>query len=351
MPRSSPELARLRPDRDLTDEEFMLQYADYWKLRRDASARRPMMPALGVGAGGITTLALMAVTLPSLLGGRSASPHVDSVTLRADVSQPSVDHLVQRVPSLAHVVKTPRAPARPAPRAAAKPASSHVSAPTPAPVHHTAPDTQKPATVTHRPAVHKVHTASVQHAHPAKHTPVTHAPATAHSATAVHHAASDTPKHTAASPAGGYVNPLAHASLTPERVDQGVDYSGSGTLTALGAGTVTYVATSGTGWPGAFIEYRLSSGPDAGRYVYYAEEISPASGLHVGQNVSPGQAIATVSGGIEIGWGAGIGTETYARSIGEWSSSMDSSDAPTAAGKSFSALIASLGGPPGIVRG
>ena len=84
---------------------------------------------------------------------------------------------------------------------------------------------------------------------------------------------------------GQYVNPLAGASVTPERIDQGVDYAGSGPLGAIGDGKITYVGTSGTGWPGAFVEYQLTDGPDAGRYVYYAEGISPAAGLHVGQTV------------------------------------------------------------------
>jgi hypothetical protein len=57
----------------------------------------------------------------------------------------------------------------------------------------------------------------------------------------------------------GYVNPLAGAVLTPKRIDQGVDYAGSGTLTAIGDATITVLATSDTGWPGAFIEYQLLS--------------------------------------------------------------------------------------------
>ncbi len=149
----------------------------------------------------------------------------------------------------------------------------------------------------------------------------------------------------------GYADPLAHASVTPERIDQGVDYGGSGPLAAIGAGRVTYVGTSNTGWPGAFIEFRLSNGPDAGRYVYYAEGIVPAQGLHVGQRISAGQVIATMTSGIEVGWGAGIGTESYAMKAGQWRSGMDAGNVATASGKSFSALIASLGGPPGKVEG
>jgi hypothetical protein len=144
---------------------------------------------------------------------------------------------------------------------------------------------------------------------------------------------------------GAYVNPLARASVTPERIDQGVDYSGSGTLSALGAGRV--IATSGGGWPGNFIEYRLASGAYAGRYVYYAEGVAPVSGLHDGQYVQPGQPIATMSGGIEIGWGSGVGTQPLAQAPGQPSNG----SIATPAGRSFSALIASLGGPPGKVEG
>ena len=105
----------------------------------------------------------------------------------------------------------------------------------------------------------------------------------------------------------GYVNPLAAARVMPERIDQGVDYAGSGTLAAIGAGTITGVVTDSTGWPGAFIEYKLLGGVDAGCYVYYAEGVTPVSGLRVGESVHAGQAIATLiphwSTGIEVGWG------------------------------------------------
>jgi hypothetical protein len=150
---------------------------------------------------------------------------------------------------------------------------------------------------------------------------------------------------------GHYVNPLANANLTPERIDQGVDYSGSGTLAAIGNGKVTYVGTSGTGWPGAFIEYQLTDGADAGRYVYYAESVSPAGGLHVGQTVRAGQPIAQVHGGIEIGWGSGVGTQPAAQADGQWGGGSDSNNKATADGKSFSALIAQLGGTPGKIEG
>jgi hypothetical protein len=143
--------------------------------------------------------------------------------------------------------------------------------------------------------------------------------------------------------------------VTPERIDQGVDYAGSGTLGAIGAATVTHVATSGTGWPGSFVEYRLLDGPDAGCYVYYAEGVNPAAHLHVGQVVAAGQPIATIiagwATGIEIGWGAGISTVTFAAKHHQWNASSDEGSVASAAGKSFSTLIASLGGPPGKDEG
>ncbi len=153
----------------------------------------------------------------------------------------------------------------------------------------------------------------------------------------------------------GYVNPLASAHVTPERIDQGVDYAGSGNLQAIGAATVTHVATTATGWPGAFIEYRLLDGPSSGCYVYYAEGVNPAAHLHVGQRVSAGQPIASIipgwATGIELGWGAGGNAVTYAAKSHQWSANSDEGSHASAAGKTFSALIASLGGPPGKVEG
>jgi hypothetical protein len=153
----------------------------------------------------------------------------------------------------------------------------------------------------------------------------------------------------------GYVNPLLGARVTPERIDQGVDYAGTGTLGAIGAARVTHVATSGTGWPGAFIEYRLLNGADAGCYVYYAEGVSPAPGVRVGTTLAAGQPVARLlsgwESGIEIGWGIGKSTETYARKMHQWTYMNEEESAPSAAGRSFSALIAALGGPPGKIEG
>ncbi len=153
-----------------------------------------------------------------------------------------------------------------------------------------------------------------------------------------------------------YVNPLAVARVMPERIDQGVDYAGSGHLGAVGDGTVTQVSMENTGWPGAFIVYRLANGPGAGCLIYYAEGVQPVPGLRAGDTVRAGQAIATIiphtSSGIEIGWAApGRHNMTWARTHGEWKYQDDYDSVPSAAGKSFSALIHSLGGPPGKIEG
>ena len=130
----------------------------------------------------------------------------------------------------------------------------------------------------------------------------------------------------------GYVNPIG-AGLVHERVDQGVDFTGSGSLYALGSGTVVNVYNSG--WPGGvFLGIRL----DAGQYVYYAEDITPAVG--VGQRVTAGQYIGRANGGgsgIELGWAAPPGDgESAAHAAGQYAY-------PTSEGESFDALLASLG--------
>jgi hypothetical protein len=192
----------------------------------------------------------------------------------------------------------------------------------------------------------------------------TRASATASQASAIRHplraafttvAAHHAPNCGPVARSSGYVNPVAAAVVKRERIDQGVDYAGSGTLAAIGAARLTYVGTSETGWPGAFIEYQLLSGPDAGCFVYYAEGVDPATGLRPGETIRAGQPIARIirgwPTGVELGWGAGTGTKTYAAMTGKWTATDDADSIPSDAGKSFSALIAGLGGPPGKLEG
>lgn len=163
-------------------------------------------------------------------------------------------------------------------------------------------------------------------------------------------AAAQTGAATAAAGASGYVNPLANASVQAERIDQGVDYSGSGTIGALGPAVVTQAVPSGSGWEGGgYVEYKLTAGAYAGRYVYAAEGVTPT--VSVGQTLSAGQPVATIvsgsSTGVEMGFASGTGESSYASVYGGGYSEGQM----TAAGQAFSNLIASLGAPAGLAEG
>ncbi len=77
--RSSVELHRLRPARDLTLGDVLERSAGYSELRRRAAAR-PAMPGPSVALGGVSALSLAAAaTLPSMLSRRTVyhgSPRV-----------------------------------------------------------------------------------------------------------------------------------------------------------------------------------------------------------------------------------------------------------------------------------
>ncbi|MGN6166964.1 MAG: hypothetical protein ACTHQQ_02160, partial [Solirubrobacteraceae bacterium] len=70
--RSSVELYRLRGERDLLLEDELPESAHYSQLRRRAGDH-PLVPRPAVAVGGASALALLAVTLPGLLGGRSTT--------------------------------------------------------------------------------------------------------------------------------------------------------------------------------------------------------------------------------------------------------------------------------------
>ena len=107
--------------------------------------------------------------------------------------------------------------------------------------------------------------------------------------------------------APAYVNPLAHAQgVTQGRTDQGVDYTATpgSPIDALGSGKIVDIVKNWfKGQP--LIEEQLTSGPDKGKFVYYAEQLH--SLVKQGQSVKAGQQIARVAGsgtGLEIGYGA-----------------------------------------------
>lgn len=150
------------------------------------------------------------------------------------------------------------------------------------------------------------------------------------------------------SSSGAYANPLRDiTALTPERIDQGVDYAGFGPIYAIGAGVV--VNTVGSGWPGGtFIAYRLTDGPASGLVVFAAEDIEPQ--VQVGATVTSSTVIGHMYAGpdgIETGWANGSRLpDTMARTYGQFNGSNSS-----AFGYNFSQLLQSVGAPGGIANG
>ena len=151
----------------------------------------------------------------------------------------------------------------------------------------------------------------------------------------------------------GYRNPLRDVSgLVPERIDQGVDFTGSGPVYALGDGVVTNAQDGyATGWPGGgWITYRLTNGPDAGLVVYLAEDVTPA--VRAGQHVTPSTVIGNMfngGDGIETGWAqpTGLSAESQlpvAGGIGGYG------PFPTDVGLNFEELLQSLGVPAAVNR-
>ncbi len=144
---------------------------------------------------------------------------------------------------------------------------------------------------------------------------------------------------------GSYANPLrAIGGLNPERIDQGVDFSGFGPIYAIGDGVV--LSTVNGGWPGGtFIAYRLTDGPANGLTVYFAEDIQPA--VSIGQTVNANTVLGTVyagGSGIELGWSDPSGNgNTMARDYGQYHGGNT-----TAFGANFSQFLNSLGAPGGI---
>lgn len=134
----------------------------------------------------------------------------------------------------------------------------------------------------------------------------------------------------------GYAFPFRHvAGLIWERIDEGVDFSGAGPVYALGPGTVTYVSTASS-WPGGnFIAYQLHAGPLAGKYIYVAENITPA--VAVGQHVNSATVVGHMfSGGygIETGFAMPPGNTDTPAAYGHYSEGQ-----PTPEGNAFHAVL------------
>jgi hypothetical protein len=126
------------------------------------------------------------------------------------------------------------------------------------------------------------------------------------------------PKHQ--SQTGGlkaiYKNPFGtevrNHTLYARRIDQGVDYSGTGPVVAMGDGQVTEVTTSSSYWGdegGNAVVYRLSKGPAHGRSLYTSENCTPNPALYIGKRVFAGRTVICYMHDafpyIESGWAEG----------------------------------------------
>lgn len=148
--------------------------------------------------------------------------------------------------------------------------------------------------------------------------------------------------------ASGYLNPLrAVSGLVPERVDQGVDFAGTGPVYAIGDAVVTDAMGANSGWPGGgWVSYQLTDGPDAGLVVYVAEDVTPT--VQVGQHVSSATVIANMyngGDGIETGWAAAQTSLTAESQMPEAGGIGAGGPFPTMVGLSFDGLLQSLGVP------
>jgi hypothetical protein len=189
------------------------------------------------------------------------------------------------------------------------------------------------------------------HQGPGGHRPAGPASAQAgHRPEIVSQAVASSPRHRKpgqpASAPHGYLNPLRGVSgLVPERIDEGVDFGGSGPVYALGDAVVTS-ASQNSGWPGGgWITYRLTDGPAAGLMVYVAEDVTPA--VQPGQRVSASTVVATMFGGgdgIETGWAqpSGVSAESELPQAGSIAAS---GPFPTMVGVNFDELLQALGVP------
>jgi hypothetical protein len=146
-----------------------------------------------------------------------------------------------------------------------------------------------------------------------------------------------------------YSNPLRDVSgLIPERVDQGVDFGGSGPVYALGNAVITNATDESAGWPGGgWITYQLTSGPASGLEVYMAEDVQPT--VSVGQQVTSSTVIANMfngGAGIETGW-AEPGGESAESQLPEAGGINGNGPFPTEVGLNFEGLLEGLGVPAG----
>jgi murein DD-endopeptidase MepM/ murein hydrolase activator NlpD len=137
-----------------------------------------------------------------------------------------------------------------------------------------------------------------------------------------------------------YVSPVL--SATTGRIDQGVDFTGSGPIAAVGDAEI--LETGAPGWPeGGGVLYKLLSGERAGQIVFVYEGVEAT--VRAGQHVSAGDQIATFvpGGSIEMGFADANGVPL---SHGEYEEGVE-----TEGGKEMAAFLTSIGGANGLSLG
>jgi hypothetical protein len=148
-------------------------------------------------------------------------------------------------------------------------------------------------------------------------------------------------------PGSGYRNPLrAVSGLAAQRIDDGVDFGGTGPVYAIGNAIVTNATGTNYGWPGGgWITYQLTSGPGAGLVVYVAEDITPA--VTVGEHVTSDTVIGSMwngGDGIETGWAQQTGLSSESE-LPEAGGIGGLGPFPTRVGVNFDELLVALGVP------
>jgi hypothetical protein len=137
-----------------------------------------------------------------------------------------------------------------------------------------------------------------------------------------------------------YVSPFLNA--TTGRIDQGVDFTGTGPIAAVGDAEI--LQTGAPGWPeGGGVLYRLLSGSRAGEVIYVNEGIQAT--VHAGQHVSAGEQIGIFvpGGSIEMGFADASGNPL---SHGEYQEGDE-----TVWGHKMADFLASIGGPSALTPG
>ncbi|HWW66497.1 MAG TPA: lytic murein transglycosylase [Solirubrobacterales bacterium] len=137
-----------------------------------------------------------------------------------------------------------------------------------------------------------------------------------------------------------YVSPFLNA--TTGRIDQGVDFTGTGPILAVGDAEI--LSTGAPGWPeGGGVLYRLLSGSRAGQVIYVFEGVQAT--VRAGQHVSAGEQIANFipGGSIEMGFADASGVPL---SHGEYTEGVE-----TVWGRRMADFLTGIGGPSALTPG